>query len=134
MVGIVKQYVSEVTKNEHKPDVGAEINAALKWVYKACNHDAGRKLRPPLQSHFLAWVMHRDKDNHIEQLLANDTWNMPTSDITRFMADLRDTIATLSNATKFKRADTWRNAMQQSLVEMASRPPASQVCPGTQPQ
>lgn len=128
MLALVRLYVCEVAENEGKSDVGAGVIAALRSVYKTCNHDAGRKIRPPLQNSFLSWVQTQDKDRKFEVLLTGGPWYMSDIDVDSFMADLRAHIIKLSTDKGFNRADAWRTTMHECLLDLAKRKPSSQVC------
>lgn len=127
MLSIVRPYVLQVAENEGKSSVGAAVVAALNSVYKTCNNDAARKIRAHLHALFLKWVKSLDDEGKLEPMLTDGPWYMPASEVSGVAVDIRDGIKVLSNITRFKRSQAWRNAMRRLLDELASRKPGSQV-------
>lgn len=127
MLSIVRPYVLEVSENEGKPDVGEAVVAALNSVYKTCNNDAARKIRAHVHNDFLLWVKALDDKGELERLLSNDPWNMQPAEVNSTTADLRETVKSLSDVTKYHRSVRWRNTMRQILTGLARRQPTDKV-------
>lgn len=127
MLSFIKPYIIEVADNEGKSDRGAEAVATLNYMYKACNFDAGRKIRPHIYSDLLNWVKARDAAGKLTGTLTGEPWNLPIGEASSFVADLRTGVAALSDPKRFARAAQWRNAVNTTLTELAARQPGSKV-------
>lgn len=127
MVSVVKDYVQTVCENEKSTHVGAQISAALRSVLKACNGEAGRKIRPPLQNALLCWAKEQDDAGKLAAMLADGPWYMAEAAISSFLEDLRAALTALSDSTRHRRAAAWRTELHDCLQDMAKHSPAAEV-------